>query len=200
MNAQERLYQRSREQNMPKLLNYLTTRRLELFDGIGYIDTFFYEDTIIKDSIVLFTRDSLGNITQIETRELTTGKYDKVFHDSKSIPIYNIDKVLDAEAVIITEAIHDAESLNQNMCIDGLVAISTNTASIKNNQLFLLYAILKGKKKYIAYDNDRAGLEGSNKIQHLMPTATLIDYPNDDLNKFLVKNKRIFRSHIEMQL
>jgi len=195
--TEDELYQIARKES-PELTSYLGKRKLRDSGAIGYIKSTIYNDRVITNSILLFTRDSLGKIVQIEQRRMDNNSYNKIYTDMNAIPIFNIESVLFAETIIITESIHDAESINQN--ISGCVAISTNSASVKMKQILMLLVILIDKKVWIAFDNDSSGQINAKRLQEFLPNAELLDYPYNDLNEFLKKNRSLFKSYILEQI
>ena len=169
--------------------------------SFGYVDMLPIDDTTyINKALMIFTRDITGEITQIVSRNIMIKHYDKLWTDRNAIPIYNMQNVIHHNTIIITESVIEAETINYT--IKGVCAISVNSASVKRSQLYLIASIMKGKRLFIALNNDGAGIENAKRIKsfmmdNFMIPSHFIDYPFNDLNKFYTtKGKKFFTSHI----
>ena len=188
---------RKEAETEPKLVEYLRSRRLNPIEGVE-MRTIQIGSRFYLNAIFIFNCgfDGVGKITH----RSKDGIYNVIWEKDDSIPIYKIDEILRYDKIVITESVFDAESINQN--IDGVLAITTGSASVRNKQLYLLSYLLKGKDVYIGFDNDEGGNLGWEKIKrelgHLEPTR--LSFPYNDLNKFLTEDHRYFRKVIEKQL
>lgn len=197
----------SRPENMVLAKKYVNKeRRLPCNPkSFGYVDMLPVDDTTyINKALIIFTRDITGEITQIESRNIMIKHYDKLWTDRNSIPIYNIQNTIYYDTIVITESVIEAETINY--AIDNVCAISVNSASVKRSQLYLIASIMKGKKLFIALNNDSAGIENAKRIKrfmldNFMIQSHFIDYPFNDLNKFYTtKGKKFFTSHIKREI
>ena len=143
------------QENINIAIEYVTKKRGISFNPktYGYVDLFpISESEYITKSLVILTRDLDDTVTQIEVRNLSEKSYNKIYTDYNRIPINNISNAFDSDNIVVTESVIEADSINTH--ISNLCAISMNSASIKKSQLYMLASISKGKRLYIALNND----------------------------------------------
>lgn len=129
----------------------------------------------------------------------------------KDIPlkIFNINylyKVKENDFLFITEGIFDCLSF-ENF---GYKAISINSSSMINrfidNVIYNKEHLIKNKIKFIiCFDNDKAGIEGTNKLDEMLRKLELRSYifklsKYKDINEFYTKNFNTFREKIKEKI
>jgi len=129
----------------------------------------------------------------------------------KDIPlkIFNINylyKVKENDFLFITEGIFDCLSF-ENF---GYKAISINSVGMINRfidkVIYNKTHLMENKIKFIiSFDNDKAGIEGSNKLDEMLRKLGLTSYcfklrNYKDINEFYIKNFNTFRTSIKEKL
>lgn len=178
-----------------KAVAYLKTRGLIPFPGFYYVPILEYNGKVIRESVCMVSYNLMNEVSLIETRSTVSNSYDKLYVDKKSIPIWNIDKISSSHTVIITESIIDAETINQNINIDGVIAISTYRASFTLAQFHFIIAMCMDKNVIMAYDNDEAG--DTNEVRFVNyaknkygKEINRLSYPYKDINEFYLTTTR----------
>jgi hypothetical protein len=190
------------QQHLDKAEEYLATRKLKMFNGVGYVDIFSEGDLTVSNSLILASRTPKGSLTLVEGRNLSTGVYSKfTLTDLKHIPAHNLNSTI--ETRIITESYLDAESIEQHT---GYEASSTLRASMGARN-FHLIAACTTKHVIFALDNDGAGQAttktAANFFAEHYPELTFdaLDFPTNDINNFLMdKGVNVFTRIIKSQL
>lgn len=129
----------------------------------------------------------------------------------KDIPlkIFNINylyKVKENDFLFITEGIFDCLSF-ENF---GYKAISINSSSMINrfidNVIYNKDHLIKNKIKFIiCFDNDKAGIEATSKLDEMLRKLELKSYifklsKYKDINEFYTKNLNTFRERVKEKL
>lgn len=189
--------------NLAKAEAYLKTRNLKTFDGAGYITYAEIYNFKIVDSLIIPVTSPEGEIIMLDTKSLQTNDYLKVTKpDTHQTPLYNLTKVVKHR--IITEGILNAQSLIQNL--DGFTVSSTLRASM-NAKTYHILASSVTDTIITAFDNDAAGVSATSELinffKEFYPNikVSILDFPYNDLNEFLIKAKaNTFKSHILNQI
>ncbi len=190
------------QKHLDKAEAYLQTRKLNLFEGVGFIDLFIEGDLQVTNSLIMASRTPKGALTLVEARSLTTGVYSKhVVGNLEHIPAHNLNTL--EETRIITESVLDAESIQQHT---GYQASSTLRAS-QGARNFHLIAACTSKHIVYALDQDGAGQtttkSAASFFNQYYPELTfdVLDFPGNDINQFLcTKGINVFKRRIQSQL
>lgn len=182
---------------------YLATRSLLPFKGIGFAPAFDLEDNLATNAFTIEIRDPQGALVLVDAKDIHTGTYSKyIVGDLIRIPTYNVDSIVDYR--VITEGVFNAESINQNISI--CPASATLRASI-NTRMFHWLAFSVRKGLIFSFDNDRAGVDNAKSaikfIKEFYPELRVhvLDHPFNDLNEFLIKKgPSVFKRVINEQL
>lgn len=193
----------SSKKGIKKAEEYLATRGLSLFEGVGYV---LYEEIDshrkVSNSLVIRIVNPMGETVFLDTKDLSTGVYYKV-SDKNLVytPIYNLQSIVDVR--VLTEGVLNAECINQFF---DVVASASLRASLNSKTLHVV-AMSVRECLYLAFDNDSAGVNGSKKVisffKEFYPSikVRVLDFPYNDLNDFLLKEGPInFKKVIGYQL
>lgn len=197
-----------KEENRAKAEVYLKSRGLNLFPAAGFIDSFYFKGSFLNDYLAFFINDICGELTLIQARSKNERDYQSLWYKKECCHFYNIRAVLDAEAIILTEGVLDAESVLQSLGgHPGVTVMGLGTATISTAQKYFLAYLMVGKKAYLAFDNDDIGIKSARglldfyKFKFGMDFG-IIDYPGKDPNSLLQKKgsgfvKTTFMSQID---
>ena len=202
-NFESLIKESTNEQNLPKAEAYLKTRKLNNFDNVGYITYAEIYNFKIINSLIIPVTSPEGEVIMLDTKSLQTNDYLKVTKpDTHQTPLYNLTKVVKHR--IITEGILNAQSLIQNT--EGFTVSSTLRASM-NAKTYHILASSVTETLITAFDNDAAGVTATSELinffKEFYPNIkiSILDFPYNDLNEFLIKaNKDAFRLHIMKQI
>lgn len=190
------------QQNLDKAEEYLATRKLSLFKGVGFVDLFVEGDLTVSNSLIIASTTPKGVLTLVEGRNLSTGVYSKfTLDDLERIPAHNLNSLEDTR--IITESVLDAESIEQHT---GYESSSTLRASMGSRNYHLIAACTR-KHVVFALDNDGAGQQTTKQASAFFAehypelSFNVLDFPTNDINQFLCKKGRsVFTRRIKSQL
>lgn len=182
----------NKEENVLKAHSYLQSRGLEYDDRFKFCP--FIPIANVREAMLIFGKDINGSINIVEARNESKG-YSKLYQSIKSIPIWNIEKFDHQQHIILTEGAIEAESINQ-LNIPDVLAISSYKASFSMSQLYLTIAMSVNSRLYTAFNQDRAGVENTQKMIKLCQKKfdkiiDIIEIPCNDLNNVLVKHGKL---------
>lgn len=187
----KKIYKQSLLQKTEADRYFLEERKLTNTD-CGYILNLKTEDFTISNSIVLPVFTPSGELAILETRNLLTGVYHKFFRENFKYPLW-INTPLGIgknDTCILTEAIIDGKTLESYDL--GIDIVSTIRASVSKRVLHLIAFFYN--YIYIAFDNDEAGRENTNRVisffEKYYPDIEIdtLDYYGKDINEFHINN------------
>lgn len=186
---------------------YLKIERQIPNTNIGYLFNHKIDGyATVHTSIVIPIYSPDGTIGMLEFRNLTNGVYNKLVADDYKQLLYfnNPTKIGTHDACIFTEAVIDAKTI-ESYEIEDIDVISSTRASVSKQVLHMIALVYN--YIYIAFDNDEAGKENTDRIikfyeKHYPDIEVdVIDYLGKDINKFHTDNgMRYCKRVIEEQL
>jgi len=183
----------AKKHNHNSLMEYLDTRNLELVSDMYYCNGILYRD-VLYSGLFIVTYSTQGTVALIENRSLG-GVYTKIHQSEYTIPLWNINRIKDKKVIVITEAVIDAESINQILTSEDVIAISTFRASFTLAQFHFLMFLTSNTKLITAFDNDEAGVKATGRFESMAKEKYGVDvehlsYPYNDINVFKCKSRR----------
>nr|DAX81646.1 MAG TPA: DNA directed DNA polymerase [Bacteriophage sp.] len=202
-NFESLILEATKPHNKDKAQSYLSSRKLNLFDNVGYITYAEIYNFKIINSLIIPVTSPEGEVIMLDTKSLQTNDYLKVTKpETHQTPLYNLTKIVKHR--IITEGILNAQSLIQNL--EGFTVSSTLRASM-NAKTYHILASSVNETLITAFDNDAAGVTATSELinffKEFYPNIkiSILDFPYNDLNEFLIKaNKEAFKLHIMKQI
>lgn len=187
------------------LEEYLNSRKLKPFEG-----AFYFSKPIVLNNkfvnglvIVTYNLDKINpKIVRVDARDKKG--WDIIYSDSKSIPIFGINKLSHSiNKVIVVESALDVESFNQHSRMEDVLSIAFNRASFTLAQFhYLVYLSFYYKFSiYLAFDNDEAGKQATERFikkanKDYQLKIGVISYPYKDFNDFLCKRPSQFKMFV----
>lgn len=192
-----------KEENLVKVREYLSSRKLPMFSDVGYISAHVFSDGhTVSNSIILPVRSPVGGIQLAEARSLTGGYMKLNPSDFIGIPVYGLSTVSDWK--LVTEGIFNTR------CFDLVDTSFTSVATLRASfgprvMHYLSASVTTGL--LLAFDNDSAGIAATKRMLAFMTEyypdlkVSLLDYPFNDLNDFLIrKGEEVFKTHMKRQI
>ena len=153
--------------------------------------------------LFIVTYSLSGEVSLIENRSLG-GVYNKMYQAENTVPLWHVNEIREKKVIVITEAVIDAESINQVLTSEDVIAISTFRASFTLAQFHLLMFMTPNIKIITAFDNDEAGIKATERFENMAKEKYSRDvehlsYPYNDINQYKCKSKR-FKISINQSL
>lgn len=145
--------------------------------------TMFFSESIIYPVVNL-----KGQIYNLVSGSINGRQPKYLFLKGVKKGIYNLHKVLYSEGIIfVTEGVLDCLSLEQ----EGLNAVAT-LGSYLSDEARQEIQLLKDRDIIIAFDNDKAGRDGTFNLCEILPNAKVLKFP---INEEKIDPNSYFRNH-----
>jgi len=168
---------------------YLRGRGISSCSDIGYMKVLPFRGKFYPDMIVMFSRNSMGDINGVYSRGRVVKEFQTIWQDDDQIPIFgriNPGKTL----LVVVESIMDCLTFKEYFPDEDCVALLTANPSLAKKYVLAIRGW--GRKFYFALDNDSAGIGGMKDCREFLLKkfgiqSEVLDFPGKDFNSLCSK-------------